>query len=391
MNARLLSLAFAPFAFGTSAFIYIGLIGPMARDLGVSVAAVGQLQTAFALACGIGGPVLARLLAQYDRKRLLLAVLTILLAMNIASALAPDIGTIVVIRFACGLFAALTLPLASTLAVSNVSEQQRPTALASVLAGYTLAFLIGMPLGSIIGDALGWQAAFWFAAGITGMALIVIAVAAPVHVHVPPTGAAGFRAALVGDNPLYMSITFLTFTATFITVSFIGPVITESTGLRGATIGGVQLSTGIGSLLGLPVGAAMARMAPRRALLILLAASCLTQVLFSVGMLLDLRGGNLPLLLLTMTLGSASLFASTPIIQMRLAAAAGPAATIAFALNGSMIFLGQGIGASVGGAIINSIGLAFTGLAGAVAGLLAMLLISRSRKPQESIVLASAT
>ena len=377
MNARLLSLVFAPFALGTSAFIYIGLIEPMANDLGVGIASVGQLQTAFAVACGIGGPVLARLLAGYDRKLLLLGVLSILAVMNIASALAPDLVTIGSIRFAAGFFAALTLPLASTLAVSLVPEAQRASAIATVLAGYTLAFLIGMPAGSILGDIYGWRSAFWLAGGIAATAFVVIAAFAPAHVHAPEAGASSFRRALQGDNPKLMLITLLGFVATFTTVSYVGPVITLTTGLTGSGIAAIQLSTGIGSLLGLPAGAMLARLPARKALGILLGAVLVTQLLFSLGMLVELAWAAIPLLIFTMMFNSASLFGTSPVIQSQLANAAGPAATIAFALNGSMLYLGQGIGSSLGGAVTSITGLGWTGITGAVAALLAILLARR--------------
>uniref|UniRef100_UPI0030DCBEC3 hypothetical protein n=1 Tax=uncultured Maricaulis sp. TaxID=174710 RepID=UPI0030DCBEC3 len=99
MNLRLLSLAFAPFAFGTSAFVFVGLIDPMAIDLQVGVPMVGQLQTVFAVACGLGGPILARLLGGFDRKRLLMMVLAGLVLLNIATALVSDFQAIAAIRF----------------------------------------------------------------------------------------------------------------------------------------------------------------------------------------------------------------------------------------------------------------------------------------------------
>lgn len=377
MNARLYSLVFAPFALGTSAFIYIGLIEPMSRDLGASIASVGQLQTVFALACGIGGPILARLLAKFDRKRLLLCVLAILTAMNIGMAISPDLISMGSIRFAAGFFAALTLPLASTLAVTLVPEHDRPSAIATVLAGYTLAFLVGIPAGSILGDLYGWRSAFWLAAGIAAVALLVIGILAPAHVHAPQPGASSFRRALKGENPKLMLINMLCFAGTFSTVSYIGPVITASTGITGSGIAAIQISTGIGSLLGLPVGARLAKLSTRTALGVMLAVVALTQLLFSLGMLLDLATFSIPVLVFTMAFNSGALFGTSPVIQTQLAEGAGPAATIAFALSGSMIYCGQGIGSSLGGAVTSSLGLGWTGIAGALIALLAMLVARR--------------
>ena len=264
MNLRLLSLVFAPFAFGTSAFVFIGLIEPMAGDLSVGVPVIGQLQTVFAIACGLGGPVLARLVTGFDRKRVLLGVMAILAVMNLATALASSFELIAAIRFAGGLFAALTLPLTTTIAVNLVAEEQRPAAIATVYGGYTLAFLIGMPLGSVLGDMYGWQAAFWFAFAICLVAFAVLAFAAPARVEAPDAEKQNFASALRGDNALLMGVTMLAFCATFATVSFIGPVITAATGLTGSAIGAVQVATGVGSILGLALGAWLAKLPARQ-------------------------------------------------------------------------------------------------------------------------------
>lgn len=380
MNLRLFSLAFAPFAFGTSAFVFIGLLGPMATDFGVGISVIGQLQTVFALACGIGGPILARLLARYDRKPLLLLVMAILTVMNIGSAVAPQFGQIAMIRFAGGFFAALSLPLATTLAVNMVPEIKRPSAIATVLAGYTLAFLIGMPLGSVLGDSFGWRSSFWFAAAISGLALAFIGIGAPTKIIAVEAGDAGFKAALRGKNIILMSLTLLCFTATFCTVSFIGPVITRFSGLDGAAIGAVQVATGVGSLLGLPLGAMLAKLQTQRALAMLFCATVGSQLLFSIGMYFDLGVLALPFLLIAMIAGSGALFATSPIIQTNIAQASGPATTIAFAFNGSMVYFGQGIGASLGGAVAAAVGLAWIVVAGAVMALVALAINFRLGK-----------
>ncbi|MGB3472620.1 MAG: MFS transporter [Erythrobacter sp.] len=377
MNLRLLSLVFAPFAFGTSAFVFIGLIEPMAGDLSVGIPTIGQLQTVFAVACGIGGPVLARLVAGFDRKRMLLGVMAILAAMNMATALASSFELIAAIRFAGGLFAALTLPLSTTIAVNLVSEEQRPAAIATVLGGYTLAFLIGMPLGSVLGDMFGWQAAFWFACAICVVALAILALAAPDGIEAPDMGKQNFASALRGDNALLMGVTMLAFCATFVTVSFIGPVITAATGLTGSAIGAVQVATGVGSILGLGLGAWLAKLPARKGLGILVATTAITQLLFAVVMLNDLGVLALATLLVAMVAGSAALFATSPIIQTSLAKAAGSAATIAFALNGSMLYFGQGLGAALGGWVTAQFGLAWVGIAGTIIAVTALLIIAR--------------
>ncbi|GAB5414264.1 MAG: MFS transporter [Congregibacter sp.] len=380
MNYRLISLVSAPFAFGTSAFAFVGLMDPMAADLQIGVPLVGQLQTVFALACAVGGPLLAKAFSRVDRKRLLLTVMLLLCAMSACSALADSFTMLASIRVAGGLFAALSLPLASTIAIQMVPEEKRPGALALVLAGYTLAFMIGTPVATLIGNSLGWEYAFWFAAAISFTAVLFIAVGAPANIAAPSMEGISFTQAARGDNLRLMVITLLGFSATFASVSYIGPVITAFAGLTGSAIGGVQVAVGIGSLLGLPAGAWLAKLPPRKALGILFVVMLLTQTMFSYGMLRDLGSLAIPALGIIMATGAGALFATSPVIQTVLAKNAGPAATLAFALNGSMIYLGQGMGASIGGAVTAGSSIAWVGCAGAVVAVLGLILTTRLSK-----------
>lgn len=389
MNYRLLSLVFAPFAFGTSAFAFVGLLDPMAEGLRIGVPMVGQLQTVFAIACGIGGPILARLLTGFDRKRLLMFVMLVLVLMNAVSAMAPGFYALVAARIVGGLFAALTLPLASTIAVNMVTEIKRPAAIATVLAGYTLAFLIGMPLSTLLGDAFGWRASFWFAAAISTVALGVIALGTQGGVAAPKQAEANFKRALEGDNLRLIGVSLLGFGATFCTVSFIGPVITAFSGLQGAAIGGIQIATGVGSLLGLPAGARLARLPAKTALASVLCITLATQALFSLGMFVDLGWLAVPMLVTAMTLGSGALFATLPVIQTELVRTAGPAATIAFALNGSMVYFGQGLGATLGGSVTAMFGIAWIGVMGCLVAFAALLVVGFLRSETRKIDLAT--
>ncbi len=383
MNAKLLALAFGPLAFGLSGFAFVGLIDPMAADLNESVAVIGQLQAAFFIACGIGGPFVARATGGFDRKRLLLWVIAGMAAMNAVSAIANSFEAIVFARLVGGVFAALTLPVASTIAVGLVDEAKRPKAIAIVLGGYTVAFLLGIPVATALGDWLGWRAAFWLAS-VSGMvALGITLLAVPSEGSAPSAISASFKAALVEQNPKLLLISLIGFTATFTTVSFIGPIITAVTSLEGAAIGAVQISTGVGSLLGLSAGAYLARFPLRYSLEVSMTVAAITQAAFSLGMFNDLGVLAIPSVIAIIIFGSGAMFATNPIVQTELARSSGPAATIAFALNSSMIYLGQGLGAVCGGLVIAFGSLSWTGFAGAVLAVFAtMAVASIKRRPQ---------
>lgn len=380
MGFRLAALMLAPFAFGTGAYVFAGLLEPMAVDLDVSVPVVGQLQSAFAIASAFGGPALAIATNHVERRRLLIVSLLGLALANAASAMAGVFGTLVVARITAGLVGALTLPVASAIAVSLVGPERRAVALAAVFSGMSFAFLIGIPLGSFVGAAYGWPASFWLATGLAALACVAAIVAIPRigQLPAPPEGA--LQAALRPPAKGLLSVTFLSFLATFVSVAFIGPLITALTGLEGGGIGVMQLFIGIGSLIGLPIGARLAQGLGLRALSPLMMVVVVSQLLFTVGLVVDLsEAGSIAFTALTIVAGSGALFALAPIVQSNLAAIAGQAATVAFALNGSVVFFGQGLGAVIGGGVIAEIGLIWTGFAGAGIALATLAVTHRLR------------
>lgn len=376
----LIALLLGPFAFSTGAFVFGGLLEPMAADLGVSVNTVAQLQTAFAISCAVGGPTLALVLRRVDRRRTLISVALVLALIHMASALVPSFGGLLFLRILGGFIGALTVPLASTLAVALVPPEQRGRALAMVFGGTALALLVGIPTGSMVGGLLGWQASLWYTALLSAVVAGLIAFLVP-----PPTGAVTERpprsaASSVIRWPLtgLYAVTFLAFSATFAPIGLIGPIITAMTGLTGGSVGSMQILVGIGSLLGLVIGARLADGPGIRVLLPLFAIIAATRGVYVTGLALGATGPlGLTLFALATVPGAAALFACFPVIAASVARIAGPSATLAFALNGATVFLGQGIGIALGGLGFAVAGLPGAAVSGLILGLAGMALAAR--------------
>jgi MFS transporter, DHA1 family, inner membrane transport protein len=178
-------------------------------------------------------------------------------------------------------------------------------------------------------------------------------------------------------------LTFLGFAATFSAVAYVGPLVTRISGLDGTGVGLMQMMIGLGSIVGVVAGARAADRANGTAFV---AASFLVSAvaLAAYSLLMGLPTGTLfttVLLSLAMMAGAAALFARTPVIQTLLVQAAPDAQAVVLALNGSMVFLGQGIGAAIGGAGIVAFGIEVLGLAGAVVALggFALVIIASQR------------
>ena len=377
---RFLALMLCPLAFTTGVFVFAGVLDPLAADLGVGVEAAGQLQSVFAISCAIAGPILAILTGRFGRKGLLVGTLAYLAVMNALSSIMPGYGGLLTTRLLAGAFGALTMPMASTIAVALVGPERRARALAVVYGGVSLAFISGIPLGSVVGEAFGWRASFWLASALSALACLAVLVFIPKVPAPPPAPKGAFSAVLSWPTTGYLLVTMLAFAAIFSAIGYVGPVIGQLTGFSGAGIGAVQMISGLGSFLGLTIGTRMVETRMRGPLFWLFSAVLLSQAIFSVGLIGGWVGSaGLAVAVIGMLIGSTSLFGTAPIVQSRLAEAAGPAATLAFALNGSMVYLGQGLGVVLGGVVLAGWGLSYVSVAGMAVAALGILLALRLR------------
>jgi DHA1 family inner membrane transport protein len=378
VDRRILILAFAGFAMGTEAYVYAGHLDALAAELGQPVAAAGQLATAFALTYAVSAPLIDGFVARFGRRAVLTSGLVLIGVLNLFAAFAPSLGALIGLRVLAGLAAGLVGPISSVAAAELAGPEHRGPAMAIVLSGMTLAFVLGIPTGSVIGDFAGWRGTFVYA-GVTALvAAFVIRLVLPRMPGGRRADATAFRAALAPSVAGPLALTLIGFAATFSTIAYVGPVVTAISGLTGSGIGAMQALIGVGSLLGVLIGGIAADKPGATRLLAAAAAMSLYSVLMWTGgadasqpLTAPPRLVYVAFLALGMIAGAAALFARTPVIQARLAAAAPAAAhPVIFALNGSMVFFGQGLGAGLGGATIAIAGISAIGCTAAAVALL---------------------
>jgi DHA1 family inner membrane transport protein len=393
MDRRILFLAAASFATGTEAYVYAGHLTALAADLDQPVATAGQLASAFALTYALTAPFVAGFAGRFGRRGVIVTGLVVIGLLNCLAALASSFEMLIAIRFACGLAAGLVGPITSLAAAELAPPQQRGRAMAVVLAGITLAFVLGIPTGSVVGDFAGWRGTFVYAGLLALGAAVLIRTGLPSLPGGVPLQARAFKAALQPAVALPLLLTLTGFAATFTVIAYVGPIVTAISGLTGSGIGAMQALIGVGSIAGIVLGG---RAADRPETRQFLAASFLVSVFalsgYSALMSVDAqRSSVIALLSLAMLTGAGALFARTPVIQTRLVTAAPVAARpVVLALNGSMMFAGQGLGAAIGGAVIAGAGIGFAGYAaGAVAAVGALLAFALLRPSPTAGVSAS--
>ena len=164
-------LALAAFAIGTEAFVIAGLLPIMATDLHVTVAATGQLVTAYAITYAIGSPILAVAFNNFDRRTVLSVALCCFIAGNVMAAFAVGFTMLFFARMLMALGAGLCMPTAMAVAVAIAVPERRGRAAAMVISGMTVATVVGVPVGSWIGNHYGWRATFELVALLGTVAL----------------------------------------------------------------------------------------------------------------------------------------------------------------------------------------------------------------------------
>jgi predicted MFS family arabinose efflux permease len=351
VNPRVYVLTLVTFAFGSAAFIFAGLLETMAADLGVSTAVAGQLQTAYVLTSALLGPLAAWGLGRFDRRLVVILGLVLGLILHIACAMTPNFGALLGLRGLAGLAGAMAGPAASVAAASLAPPERRGSAIAMVSGGMTLAFVLGIPLGSVVGSIFGWRATFLLAAGLSAIALVAVIFFLP-RVPAAPRRVGG-RVPIPTIWPLYMT-TFLTFAANMTLNLYIAPIVRVGAGVTGAGVGAFQAMIGVGSIAGLWLGGRAADRDAGKSWILQGFAIQATAMTLHFAATHHAAPAGLPSQLLVafaIFLAATALFSITPVIQARLIQMT-QGAPVALALNGSVIAMGQALGSTLGGAAL---------------------------------------
>ncbi len=375
MNLRVLVLASCTFAVGTGTFVVAGLLGAVSGDLSVSVGAAGHLVTVFAVAYAVGSPVLVAAPGRVGGRRLLVASLLVFALANAAAAVVPTYPLLLASRVAAACGAAVLTPVASAVAAELVSPAHRGRALSVVVGGLSVSWVVGVPLGTLVGDLYGWRVTFLLVAALALSAALAVGTLVPNVESPPPQGLASRLSVAVRPAVLVvLGVTTLGLAATFVVLTYVRPVLEAITGFGPAGIGAMFFLFGLASIAGTVLGGHGADRLGYRAnavpILVVLALSLLSfSLLFGVG------AGTTPAILgvgVSVVAWCVAGYALLPLQQHRLLAAAPDNTSGALSLNASAIYAGQGLGAIVGSLVLANSSLAALGLVGALCTLVAL-------------------
>ena len=387
MNPRLLVLALGTFAIGTGSFVFAGLLEGVALELGVSVATAGHLVTVFAVTYAVSSPVLVTLTGRVERKRLLVAAMAVFVAGNLASVVAPTFVLLLASRVVAAFGAAVFTPTAAATASMIAAPGARGRALSVVTGGLTVAFVVGIPLGSLIGTYSSWRMTFVMV-GLIGLAAAVGVRFLLPEIENPPVVGFRERVDTLRQPAIVAALVFTAFALMggFVVFTYISPLLTEITGFGGAGVSGMLLLFGIAALIGNSLGGYGADHVSygrlMAAVVVVLAIS-----LVSFSLLVPLSGSAAAVFGVSAALvgwGVAG-FAVNPLQQYRVVQLAATTRNVALSLNASAIYLGQGVGAGLGALALDlgSFGsLGWTGALCTLAALAVLFIGTRVGEPE---------
>lgn len=359
----LLSLAIGSFGIGMTEFVVMGLLPQISADLlpaltasapDAAIAQTGWLISLYALGVVIGAPTIAASVAKYPRHRVMLALAVALTLANALTFLMPTFELIAASRLLAGLPHGAYFGIGALVASDVLGPGARAKGVAYVMSGLTIANVVGVPLGTFLGQQFGWRVAFAIVTAVFALAAVLIAVFVPAHAGDP---ARTLRAELgifrIPQAWFAMGIGAVGFGGFFAAYSYIAPIVTEVAGAPGWAVPIILVVMGLGMTVGNLVGGHLADIDLKRTLLGGIAALVVVQVL------LALTAGMLVVSAVFVFLLGAVSSSLGPTVQSRLVSVAGDNQSIAAALNHSAFNIGNALGAFLGGVVIAA-GLGFT-------------------------------
>lgn len=349
-DPRIWLLALGTFAVGTDNMVIAGILPTLAKDLDIGLDAAGQLVTVYSLAYGIGSPLLAAFTGKMRREHTAIWAIGIFALANILCAAAPSFPALIAARILAGLAAALYTPSAYALAVSLAPAERRGRALSTVLFGISSSTLVGVPLGTVIGHRLGWHATFIFIAALSAVAVAAMRL---VRLRSPDLSlntlqsSIASRLAPLGRPAILMALApaLIWSIGNMVVFTYISPIL--GTHFDPDTIVALLLVNGIGGLAGGIIGGRLGdRFGPIRPIFGCLLVGALNLVYWGT------VNGGLTLTVLAILVYALCSWVIGPAQQMRIIRVDPASATVTLAINNANFYLGNSLGAALGGFLI---------------------------------------
>ncbi|MFF3644386.1 Cmx/CmrA family chloramphenicol efflux MFS transporter [Streptomyces sp. NPDC002564] len=369
------------FTQGTSEFMLSGLLPGMADDLGVSVPDAGLLISAFAIGMVVGAPLLAVATLSWPRRTALVSLQAAFVAAHVVGALAPGYALLFVTRVVGALAYAGYWGVAVATAVALVPADAKARAVAVVAGGLTLATVVGVPAGTLLGQHSSWRAAFWAVAAATAVSLLCTLLVVPSGraAGERPSVRAELRAMARPQLWLSYAVTAFAFGAVIVTFSYLAALLTDVSGVPEGWVPAILALFGVGGLVGITIGGRTGQTRPLGTLGLGLGALALCSALLALA-----AHVTAAVVVLVFLLGLAG-YVTNPALQSRVFTLAPGAPTLVGAVNTAAFNVGNTVAPLLGGLAIDAghgyASVAWVGAGLAAAGAAGVLWAARLRRP----------
>lgn len=385
-SLTLLALAINAFAIGSTEFISVGLMPMIVNTFNISLSQAGLTVSLYALGVTVGAPLLTILTGTWNRKTLMVSIMGLFILGNLLSAFAPTFLLLLVGRVLASLAHGIFMSISTVIAADVVRPEKRASAIALMFTGLTVATVIGVPLGTFIGQHSNWHMSFVFIVVIGLIGLIATSILVPKGLPIPGKINLSGLARIFTNKSILMSlfITAFGYGGTFTAYTYLTPILEGTFRFSASTVVIILVAYGVMVAIGNSLGGHLANKNILPALQKMFAALALSLLFLFISASLASQALGL---IATLLLGLFA-FMNVPGLQLyvvQLAEKFTPKdITLVSAFNIAAFNVGITLGSFVGGQISKGSSVVFTPHGGIIIILLAMFLIRLAQKDQAS-------
>jgi predicted MFS family arabinose efflux permease len=387
MRVPILTLAAAGFAVVTTEFVIIGILPQLAHDLNISIAQAGLLATIFAFTVAIAAPILTALVAKVERKKLFAFLLAAIASSNVLTAIAPTFETIAAAR----IVGALALPVFWSVGTAAAAQlggaEGGGKSVAILYASISAGTVIGIPLGTLLAEVFGWREMF-LAIGVLA-ALMSLALLAFFPTTKPASSSSILQQVSILKRPMFLGhlvLTAFSFTSMFVAYTYLADILQTLANVPSTQVAWYLMGFGFFGLIGNWLAGQYVDKSPMLVTVIsLLFLATMSYVTVQLS-------GQTILFVVPLAVWGAAQSAGFIGNQLRVMKEAPDAQEFASSLSVTIAQLGIGLGALIGGGVINTYSLAALGIANWAIGLagiaIAVCIIFASRAIKQKLAQA---
>ncbi|WP_176735474.1 MFS transporter [Actinacidiphila rubida] len=367
----MIALAVSMFAIGTTEFVVVGLIPDLSGSFGVSISTAGLLVTCYALGIAIGGPFLTAVAARAERKKLLVSLMALFVVGNVLAGLAPNFGLLLVFRLLTSFTHAVFLSSSIALGITLVDDKHRACAIAAIFGGLTIALVIGVPLGTFLGNAFSWRVPFFAVAGLGALALAADVLLLPATAP-PPAVALGEQLRTLARPRLVVALVtiLLGFGGQILAYTYVAPFLEKISGFPQSSLSVLLFVFGVAAAIGNFAAGPLADRWP------VVSAAAGLSILALVLLAMTFAGRTEVGAVVVIVLWGATGFGLGPVLQNLATRAAPEIAHITGSLAASAFNLGIAGGSVFGGVVVSTLGVgSVTWIGAAIVAVSALLAI----------------